>query len=188
MRIIVAAMVAGCALALAVFLVISASFPARPDMWWMTVFAVGAAIAALIARAIFPLVVVAGGRKAILRYLRRTSDQEELLPAPLWWQRVREPRKTGDQAIDASEPATFETIEADAGRHLMGLLQAKTIMSLAPLEGAVFLLFIAYLLARSPISLAVGVAMIVILAAHFPTVERTSNWIEDQLRLLREQY
>jgi hypothetical protein len=166
MRIIVAAMVAGCTLVLTVLLVVSASFTAMPDMAWMTILAVGVAIAALIARAIIPAVVVAGGRKAILGELRKKAEQER----------------------DGRVPAGFEAMEAEAGHRLIGLLQAKTIMSVAPLEGAAFLLFIAYLLARSPIALAVGVAMIVILALHFPSVERTANWIEDQLRLLREEY
>jgi hypothetical protein len=74
----------------------------------------------------------------------------------------------------------------DAGRLLM-LFQTKTIIAGAILEGATFFLLIAYMIERYTPVLVIAVAMIVAIAAHIPTSRGVIDWIEDQLRLLREE-
>jgi hypothetical protein len=55
------------------------------------------------------------------------------------------------------------------------------------LEGAVFLLLIAHLVERSPVSLILAVVLIVALARHIPTRAGVESWMEDQQRLIREE-
>ncbi len=71
---------------------------------------------------------------------------------------------------------------------MLFLLQGKTILAAALIEGVTFFLLIAYMVEHSPISLAVAGIMIVILVLPFPTCDRTLNWIEGQLQLLKDEY
>jgi hypothetical protein len=70
--------------------------------------------------------------------------------------------------------------ERDA-RYLLPVYQLKTIISAAIFEGLGFFATIAYLIERNPISLGVAVAMILGVAAHFPTQSRIIGWVERQL-------
>jgi hypothetical protein len=44
-----------------------------------------------------------------------------------------------------------------------------------------------YAVARSPIVLIVAIALIVCVAAHFPTRSKVFAWIEDQLLLIEQE-
>lgn len=67
------------------------------------------------------------------------------------------------------------------------VLVSRTILAAAMLEGAVFLLLIAYFLEQSPISLVSAVLLLVALAVHIPTRSRLESWLDGQMRLLDEQ-
>jgi hypothetical protein len=54
-------------------------------------------------------------------------------------------------------------------------------------EGAAFFLLVAYLVERSPWSLAAAIVMIIGVALHFPTQQRVADWIERQTSLLQEE-
>ena len=83
-----------------------------------------------------------------------------------------DPRQTAATAGDVAE--------RDA-RYLLPVYQLKTIMSAAIFEGLGFFATIAYLIERNPISLGVAIAMIVGVAAHFPTQGRIVGWVQRQL-------
>jgi uncharacterized membrane protein len=74
----------------------------------------------------------------------------------------------------------------DAGR-LMIVYMTTTIMAGAILEGAVFLLLVAYMVEQQVVSLAVAVAILAALAAHVPWQSRVFAWIDGQLRRLDEE-
>ena len=61
------------------------------------------------------------------------------------------------------------------------------IVSAACLEGAAFFLLIAYMLERSPWALAAAFALILGVAAHFPTRQRVSDFIQRQMSLIEEE-
>jgi len=60
-------------------------------------------------------------------------------------------------------------------------------MGAAILEGATFFLIIVYMMERSPLMLTCAVALVVVVAAHFPTVDRVSDWITDRLYRIDEE-
>jgi hypothetical protein len=165
-KIVVAAMIASCVVFLVAALGASAAMSAFPNMEFMAYLALGVALTALVMRAVIPAKLVAAGRKQILGNLRKAAD------AP----------GAGKQT------KRFEELENEAGFRLTALLQMKAILCCSILEGPVFLAIVAYFLGRSPISPAVASAMIVLLALHFPTADRASNWIEGQMQLLKEEY
>jgi hypothetical protein len=57
----------------------------------------------------------------------------------------------------------------------------------AIIEGATFLMLIAYMTERFTPVLAIAVVLIVAIAAHMPTRSGVVHWIEDQLRLVDEE-
>lgn len=122
-------------------------------------------VADIVAWAIVPGLVVRSGRRSIARGGFRLSMVE----------------RSASQGIR-------EALEqmGDAGRLLM-LFQTKTIIATAILEGATFFLLIAYMIERYTPVVAVAVAMIAAIAAHTPTSRGVVHWIEDQLRLVREE-
>ncbi|MFH1269062.1 MAG: hypothetical protein ABIK89_25325 [Planctomycetota bacterium] len=74
----------------------------------------------------------------------------------------------------------------DAGKLLVAF-QTKTIIGSAIFEGVAFLAVIAYMLENSPLALSLAIAMIIAVAAHFPTRSGVVHWIEDQLRLIEQE-
>ena len=74
----------------------------------------------------------------------------------------------------------------DAAR-LWFVYMTKTIVGAAILEGATFFLIVVFMLERSPLMAACAVALMAVVAAHFPTIGRVSEWIADRLRRLDEQ-
>lgn len=171
-QIIVGALVLGCVSFLVIVLVIPAA--ARPAAQQageagpalvLSYVAFAFLAAAIIARIVVPGIVVRAGRRSISHGTFRRSAIED----------------TASQARD-------EALErmGDAGRLLM-LFQTKTIIAAAILEGTAFFMLIAYMIERYTAVLAIAVGLIAALAAHMPTSRGVVHWIEDQLRLLREE-
>ncbi len=84
------------------------------------------------------------------------------------------------------QPSLVAMAEADeeAGKLAM-LFLTKTIIAGAIIEGAAFFLLIAYLIEGSFMALGVAVAMVVLLASHFPTAGSLISWIERQKEEMR---
>jgi len=70
---------------------------------------------------------------------------------------------------------------------LFGVYQTTLIIKAAMVEGAIFLLLVMHMIERSPWTLAVAVAFLVILLLHMPTVPRVDEWIERQSLAVKEQ-
>jgi hypothetical protein len=71
---------------------------------------------------------------------------------------------------------------------LVGRYQTLLIIRLAMLEGAAFFAIFAYFLEANLISLGVAGVLLLVMLASFPTVSRVENWIEDEVRLIEEQF
>ncbi|MCC6127343.1 MAG: hypothetical protein IT426_20470 [Pirellulales bacterium] len=166
MQIIVAALVMGCVVFAVVAIVVSPLIPTDADSKLVTYLALGVAVLAMIPRAVVPTIIVATGRKKILGNLKQNSTQ----------------RDAGTRGI------RFDELEEEAGRQAISLLQSKLIVSAALIEGPTFFLLVAYMLECSPIALAAAGIMALLLALHFPSFGRAAEWIEGQLRLLKEEY
>jgi hypothetical protein len=72
-------------------------------------------------------------------------------------------------------------------KYLLPVFQAKTIMSAALFEGCGFFAAIAYLLEGSPVGLGLALALILGVAAHFPTRSRAIGWVERQLEIVGQE-
>jgi hypothetical protein len=166
MQIIIAALVAGCVFFAVIAIVVSSFNSALDDSQLITFIALGIAVLAMIPRVVVPSIMVPAGRKKILRELREKTTEQG----------------TGTRA------KCFDEVENEAGRQMTYLLQRKTIISAALVEGPALFLLVAYMVEHSPISLAAAGILVVILALHFPTFDRTSNWIEGQLQLLKDEF
>ncbi len=71
-------------------------------------------------------------------------------------------------------------------KDLFGVYQTTLIIKAAMLEGATFLLLVTHMLERSPWTLAVAVAFLMILLVHMPTRSRVDDWIERQSQEVKE--
>jgi F0F1-type ATP synthase assembly protein I len=84
-----------------------------------------------------------------------------------------------------------ETAAGDAmdnwPNRLMRLMMTKTFVAAAILEGAIFFLLIAYLVEKSPWSLAVAIALLVGIAFLWPMQSSALVWIDGQLRRLQDE-
>ncbi len=167
MQIIVGALALGCVFFLVIVLMIPrpAAEQAGEAGPLLSYVAFAFLVAAIVARSVVPGVVVRTGRRSIARGTFRISTVEE-----------------------TASQARREALEqmGDAGR-LLVLFQTKTIIATAILEGATFFLLIAYMMEHYAPVLVIAVAMITAIAAHMPTSRGVVHWIEDQLRLLREE-
>jgi hypothetical protein len=162
LQIIVAALVVGCSIFLAIVFVIAAGSSKVPDPPLFTYIALAFAAGAVGARLIIPRIFAAQARRKIL--------------AGTWG------------VVGGNSPASDTgPAEHDDASKLAQVLMARTILAAAILEGAAFLLLIAHLVEHSPLSLAAAIVLIVVLAAHVPTQSRVDRWIEDQTRLLNEE-
>jgi len=70
---------------------------------------------------------------------------------------------------------------------LAAIYQTQMIIGLALLEGAAFLNAIVFMIQGSPVSLAVAVALIGLMATRVPTRGALDGWIEDQRARLRDE-
>ncbi|NUQ63176.1 MAG: hypothetical protein HUU20_11920 [Pirellulales bacterium] len=166
LQLIVAAMVIGSLVFLAVVLVLVYSGAAReaalelPLSYVLAVFAV----AALAARAVVPAAIVSNARRRI-----REGVWQPLQPSNV------------PQGVQA-----FLEQTGDAGK-LWQVLMSRTIIAAATLEGVAFFACITYMLEHSWPSLVVAVVFIACLALHVPSQTGVILWIEEQLRLIDEE-
>jgi hypothetical protein len=163
MQIIVAALTAGCIAFLVVATVVAGVPGDSPERPFLTYVMLAIAATMVLARLIVPRNVVAQARRKI---------RSGTWPAA----QGNRPKTFGDSAWQ----------ESDAGK-LTVVLIMRTVIAAGILEGATFMLLIAYMVERSPLSLALAALLIVALAAHFPTVSSCSAWVDEQLRLLNEE-
>jgi hypothetical protein len=163
LQIIVAALIVGCGMFMAIVLVVAGSSSKVADPPVITYIALAMAAGAVAARLIIPGIIVAQARRRILSDAQITAQGQP--PA-------RKTRST-EQNNDTSK--------------LIQMFLVKTIVAAAILEGAAFFSLIAHLVEHSPLSLYAAIVLIVALAAHFPTQARVDGWIDDQTRLLDEE-
>jgi len=168
LQIIVAALVAGCVFFLVVTLIVpppgaERAGDGRPlQITWV---ALAFLVVMLVARCVFPTIVVRKGRRQIAR---GTFSLPQAREAPL-----QGPREELEQMGDADP--------------LFMLYQTKTIIGAAMIEGMTFFMLIAYLTERQAIALGIAIALILAVAAHMPTRTGVIHWIEDQLRFVEEE-
>jgi hypothetical protein len=164
LQIIVGAMVFGCACFLVVVLALTGGKGAEGETGMISYLAVAFTVMALITRIIVPGMIVAQGRQTI----RQTTSSSR-----------------PDQGLHtAGADSCQETADA---RRLFSLLTNSTIAAAALVEAPAFFAIMAYLLEQPPLSLILAVLLILGVATHMPTQSRATNWIEGQLRLLREE-
>lgn len=88
-----------------------------------------------------------------------------------------------------SYPQVRQSIAANGGdptNWVLAGLHSRVIVRAALLEGAAFFNGMAYMIERQPYSIAVAVALLVCIAATLPFRRSTEEWIERELRLLRD--
>ena len=78
-------------------------------------------------------------------------------------------------------------IEQKDAQCLLGIHQSKTILLVGVLEGAAFLNAVMFLIEGDFLSLIAIALLLIGIVMQFPTTNRLSNWLEDQLRQLREE-
>jgi hypothetical protein len=167
LQLVVAAMISGILMFLIVVCLTAGHGPAQEEHPIVTTIALAMAALCVILRLIVPDVVVSAARRKILR--------GEYNPgASATWAAKR-------QALEA-----FFRRTGDAGR-LMAVYMTTTVLAGAILEGAAFLLLVAYLVDRQAVSLAVAIAILVALAAHMPWRARVFAWIDRELGHLEQQ-
>jgi hypothetical protein len=167
LQIVVAALTAGCLtfMAIAVFMVQSGQAPAADNDMppIITYLALGFAGVAIVLRMIVPRMIESAARKRI---------------ADGTWQ----PPTTGQQRAEIVQ--LVERL-GDAGK-LLPVLMTRTIIAGAILEGSAFFALIAYLLGRSPLTLAAAVVLVIGVALNFQTRSSAVHWIEDQLAAVEQ--
>ncbi|MBN2477537.1 MAG: hypothetical protein JXB62_23220 [Pirellulales bacterium] len=165
-QIVVAALLTGCLMFLVITLVIGSSVAEgmEQESTLITFTSLGFAVVALLVRTVVSGVIVARGRRSILR--------------GTW----RLPRGRDGQPISAE----FIERTGDAGKLAVLSLQ-RTIVGAAVLEGAAFFTLVAYLIEQSPLALGAAALLIVGVGLHFPTQGRLVQWIADQLTLLEQE-
>jgi hypothetical protein len=164
LQIVVLALAAGCGFFGMVVVILRIGQPWNSDFSVLTLAALAYGGMAIFFRLVVPPLIVAQGRKKILRQLREPGLE-----------------KGGNKSEITGQ------LDTDAARQLLGLLTTRTIVSAALLEGAIFFLLIVTMLEHSlPTTLFAGFLWL-LLIAHFPTRDWTERWIENQRRLLREE-
>ena len=163
LQIVIAAMAGGCLLFLAVVLAVRGGPVGFAEIPSFTLIVLGVAAAIVVARLFVPWLFVAQARR-----------------------KIREgtwsfPKKGGAPAnADPDNPKTI-------AQNLAQAFLARTVLAAAMLEGATFLVLIAYMLEQSPLSLGAAVVLIVALLAHIPSSSGVARWIQDQMKLLDEE-
>jgi hypothetical protein len=161
LQIIVAALSFGCFSFLIIAVFATGNFNKAVQQPTLTYIALAMAAMMLSVWAILPGIIVAQGRKNIQRIL------------------LSEAKQTSENS--AADKTEKENTKAQA---LLYLLQTKTIVACALLEGTVFFLLIAYVVEHSMLSIAAAIALLLLLLAQMPTIGRVTNWIENQLSLM----
>ncbi|MBN2296765.1 MAG: hypothetical protein JXM70_30345 [Pirellulales bacterium] len=167
LQIIVAAMVAGCTVLLAIAIIVAQQDGQADNAGQLpilTYISILFGVSALAASWIVPTVMTARTREAILKDT---------------WQSPQGPNVSARMSELLAQCG-------DAGKLLM-LFSTKTIIRSAVLEGATFFLLIVYIIEHSPISLFAAIVLMVFIAAGFPFRARAIRWIEDQLHILDQE-
>jgi len=162
LQIIVAAMTAGCVLFLLLALIFRGPPAAVAQIPVLTYILSAMALMLVGMRLVVPRIVVAQARAAIRRGIGQSGEDHALDPTP-----------PPDEALNVAK--------------LVGVYGTRTILAAAMLEGAVFMLLVAYLVEGSALSLGFAVVLIAALTAHFPTASGAAAWVEEQARLLDEE-
>ncbi len=169
-RIIVFALTTGCLtfMGIAIFIVQSKPPADNDSLPIVTYMALGFAGVAIVLRMIVPKMIESAGRKRI---------------ADGTWQGL--PPTAGPQQAQNAE--WFERLErlGDAGK-LVSVLQTRTLVAGAILEGSAFFALVAYLIEQSPLALAAAIVLIIGVALNFPTRSGATHWIEDQLASIEQ--
>lgn len=163
LQLIVTALLTGCVAFLVVVLIVTQGSGDSPDPPMVTYIACGIASSLVLLRLIVPRSIAAQAR---------------------WKVKQETP---GNPRIDLSNMPD-DAMWENGG--LGGLAQAfvvRTIVAAAMIEGAIFLLLVAFMVERSPASLVFAVVLIVVLAGHIPPRSRAEAWFHDQMRLLNEE-
>ena len=160
LQILVAALTAGCLCFLVVALAVFGGPKDPSEMPVVTYICSAIAVCLVLARFIVPAIFVAQARRKI-RLGTWTSPVQHV-------------------------EADWAKQNDDIGK-LTQVLVSQTIIAAAIIEGAVFLLLLAYFMEQSPLSLVLAVLLIVALAAQIPTAARLESWLEEQMRLLDEE-
>lgn len=77
--------------------------------------------------------------------------------------------------------------DSDITASLTQAMTTRLIVAAALIEGAVFLLIVAYFVERSPLSLAFAIVLIVLLAIHIPTTSRFESQLQNHLQGLEQE-
>lgn len=164
LQIVIGALSFGCLPLLVIAIFVSQNANNAVDQPMLTYIALAMAGMILGVWTFLPGVIVSQGRKEIQRKLLSPTEKAS--------------DKSADDKVEK---------EKSKAQGLFGLFQTKTIIAGALLEGAVFLLLIAYLVEHNIFSILAAVAMLLLLTAHIPTIGRVTNWIENQMRLVDEE-
>ena len=162
-QLVVGGMLIGCVVFLLIVIAIGGSSRVADHLPVLTYGAAAIAAFLVLARAIVPRIVVAQARR-----------------------RIRQGTWTSSLGNVPTVAGQSRPEEGDAEK-LGQVFLMRTILSAAFLEGAAVLLLVAYLVERSPLSAILATALIIALAAHFPTAARAAEWIQEQTRLLDEE-
>lgn len=87
-----------------------------------------------------------------------------------------------DTTIHHEGPADRSDLEGK----LMAHYQRQLIVAAALIEGPTFLMIMAYMIEQRRLALGASIVLIGLIAAHFPTQQRVSNWLMNQRRLIKE--
>ena len=172
LQIIVAAMVAGCTVFLAIAIVVAhqggQADNAQPanggETPILTYISILFGVTSLVIAWIVPAVMTARARGAILKDT---------------WQPPQGPN------VSATMRELIEQC-GDAGKLWM-LFMVKTIIRSAVLEGATFFLLVVYIVEQSPFTLVSAIILLLLIAAGFPFRARVIRWIEDQLHIIDQE-
>ncbi|MGW8257562.1 MAG: hypothetical protein ACWGMZ_08765 [Thermoguttaceae bacterium] len=160
MQIIIGAMFFGCLTFLIIAAFLAAGQHRAVEQPMVTYIALAMAVMIIVPFIVVPRIIVAQGRK---KMLRETSPGAN---------------KSAEQRKE---------LEARRAGALVELYQTKTIVSGALLEGTIFFLTIAYMIEGSPLSVVPAIVLMLVLIAQMPTTGRVANWIQRQLRLIDEE-
>jgi hypothetical protein len=167
LQIVIAALTTGCLIFMVIALFLVQIRPGAaagnevPPM--ITYLALGFAGVAVVARIVLPRMIESSARKSI-------ADGTWQFPAG---------NQNSDQLTERLERL------GDAGK-LLAVLNTRTIIAGAILEGSAFFALVAYLVEHSPLALAAAIVMILGVALNFPTVSGVTRWIEDQLAAIEQ--
>jgi uncharacterized membrane protein len=163
LQIIVGALFFGCLFFLFAAFLVGQNANQAAEQPVLTYISLAAAGMILLVWVVLPGIVVSQGRKNIHRTLPRAKQV------------------SGDSNEEKDER------ENSLAEALVQLLQTKTIVACAMLEGGVFFLLVVYMIEHSVISLLAAGVLMILLIAQMPTSGRATAWIENQMRLVDEE-